>query len=48
MRLYAAGEGTVLLCRMRMVLWRDEGCSAERLAVLAGVSRPTVISNDPN
>lgn len=28
--------------RARMVLWRDEGYNAEQVAVLAGVSRPTV------
>jgi transposase len=32
----------VVAGRARMVLWRDEGRSAEEVAVLAGVSRPTV------
>lgn len=31
----------VVAGRARMVLWRDEGRSAEEVAVLAGVSRPT-------
>jgi transposase len=32
----------VVAGRARMVLWRDEGYSVEQVAVLAGVSRPTV------
>jgi transposase len=32
----------VMAGRARMVLWRDEGYNAEQVAVLAGVSRPTV------
>lgn len=32
----------VVAGRARMVLWRDEGYSAEEVAALAGVSRPTV------
>jgi transposase len=32
----------VVATRARMVLWRDEGHSADEVAALAGVSRPTV------
>jgi transposase len=32
----------VVAGRARMVLWRDDGYSAEQVAALAGVSRPTV------
>jgi transposase len=32
----------VVAGRARMVLWRDEGRSAEEVAALVGVSRPTV------
>jgi transposase len=36
------GVDAKVASRARMVLWRDEGYSADEVAGLAGVSRPTV------